>query len=233
MNPTLLLWLRLLLAPIPAIGHEVTVLAVPGYDVLRVPEPIYSRDSEVLTTDCPTSLLVYGKGAAFPTQTLRVVLAWCPTEGESLIGSVWRDDFDFDGREDIAILTQCGGAPTACSHDVFLRREDGSGFEFNPSITETLTHKRYSQVDRVRKRIVIMHNSGYTRYWTEEYSVRGRQVRLERRDEDYNPNLPDSYRVKSRRVGHRWVVTAPPHVYLEGEVPEGLELELKSSRWRH
>jgi hypothetical protein len=165
------------------------------YDFRLVPAPA-SKDEE----ECSgaADLVIFLHGTTTETQRIHLesvcivlddagaLLVSSAQPGEAQ-GTLHVDDFDFDGREDLAVQVNHEGSYGSPTYRVFLGLDKPGEFTFSPGLS-TLGGLGLFQVDRLRKRLVTHEKSGCCLHMSEEHIVvTGRPQRVFQQTETLTP----------------------------------------------
>lgn len=175
----------------------------------------------------PGVVSLYRKGAAEPFQTLRLPNVWFnktspppepPTAGgeapglyRSEYGLIF-NDFNFDGREDLAVCNGRGGVYGGPSYTVLLFNRRAGRFAESRSLTRIADDDHFGlfTTDRKRRVLTVSSRSGCCHHQTSTYRVvNDRPVLVEQVTEDpAAPGAVDGATLVTtkKRVGGRWVV---------------------------
>jgi hypothetical protein len=216
--------------------------AARGAETIKVQNVSKSYDLEVSVAACggegqdgdanrcsgPATVRVFRKGSKTPFQTLRMpnvelykdTAAFSPETSEKPRGlyaeeySFVFDDFNFDGREDLAVCNGRNGGYAGPSYTVFLFDKRAGRFVENRRLSR-LAEGPYLGLffpDAKAKTLAAFSKDGCCYHETEVYKVVGdRPVLVEKVIEDATSRggAPEGYVLVTtrKRVGARWVVT--------------------------
>lgn len=185
------------------------------------------QDFEENVCSGPGAVSLYRKGSAGPFQTLRLPSVWLdrrsvaddPQPGRGAgglysqeYGLVFRD-FNFDGREDLAVCNGRGAAYGGPSYTVFLFERRAGRFVESRNLSE-LAEGAYLGLftpDPKRRVLTVFSKSGCCYHQTDTYRlVKDRAVLVGQVTEDMAPSdgTADNFTLVTTRkkVGRRWVV---------------------------
>ena len=107
--------------------------------------------------------------------------------------SVYLEDFDFDGAEDLAVADGANGGYAGTSYRVYLFDRNRERFVFSPSFTR-LTQGPYIgifEIDRTKKTLTVFWKSSCCIHFSETYLFLNGQLKLVGKINDYYDPMSD------------------------------------------